>query len=83
MQLSEGGGQWAMDNGQLTNEEVYRHVSICAPYLEVVEEMTLKEFLEFHDHFKPFLSSLPVEKIISTLACRRRSINRSAIIQVV
>ena len=65
MQLSEGGGQWSIDDGQLTNEEVYKQVSICAPYLEVVEEMTLKEFLEFHHHFKPFLSSLSIDNIIS------------------
>ncbi len=58
MQSSEGGIQWSI-------EEVYNHVSICAPYLEVVEEMTLREFLEFHHHFKPFLPSLTIEKIIS------------------
>ena len=67
MQLSEGGGQWAMGNGPLANEEVYKLVSICAPYLEVVEEMTLKEFLEFHHHFKPFLPSFSIENIISII----------------
>jgi X-X-X-Leu-X-X-Gly heptad repeat protein len=51
MQLSEGNGQWSTGNGQLANEEVYKQVSLCAPYLEVVEEMTSKEFLEFHHHF--------------------------------
>jgi ABC-type multidrug transport system ATPase subunit len=70
MQLSEGGGQWTMGTGQLTNEEVYRQVSICAPYLEVVEEMTLKEFLEFHHHFKPFLSSVSIDDIISTIGLK-------------
>ncbi len=65
MQSSEGGIQWSMANGQWSIEEVYNHVSICAPYLEVVEEMTLREFLEFHHHFKPFLPSLTIEKIIS------------------
>lgn len=67
MQLSEGGGQWAMGNGPLANEDVYKLVSICAPYLEVVEEMTLKEFLEFHHHFKPFLPSFSIENIISII----------------
>src|ERR1051326_5988623 len=67
MQLSEGNGQWAMGNGQLANEEVYKQVSLCAPYLEVVEEMTLREFLQFHHHFKPFLPPLSIENIISTI----------------
>jgi len=67
MQLSEGNGEWVADNGQLANEEVYKQVSLCAPYLEVVEEMTLKEFLEFHHHFKPLLSSVWIDNIISTI----------------
>jgi ABC-type multidrug transport system ATPase subunit len=67
MQLSEGNGQWAGGNGQLANEDVYKQVSLCAPYLEVVEEMTLREFLQFHHHFKPFLSSLSIENIISMI----------------
>jgi len=67
MQLSEGGGQWVVGDGPLANEEVYKLVSICAPYLEVVEEMSLKEFLEFHHHFKPFLPSFSIENIISII----------------
>jgi len=67
MQLNEGNGQWTMDNGLLSNETIYNHISICAPYLEVVEEMTLIEFLNFHSGFKPFLSSITSEKIISIL----------------
>ena len=67
MQLNEGDGQWTMDNGPLSNESIYNHISICAPYLEVVEEMTLIEFLNFHAGFKPFLSSVTSEKIISIL----------------
>lgn len=67
MHINEGNGQWAIDNKQLENENVYRYVSICAPYLEVVEEMTLIEFLNFHSGFKPFLSSVSSEKIISIL----------------
>jgi ABC-type multidrug transport system ATPase subunit len=67
IQASEGNCQWSMVNGQLENENVFNHISICAPYLEVVEEMTVKEFLEFHHHFKPFLTSVTPEKIISIL----------------
>src|SRR5438034_5376583 len=48
MQPSEGNCAWSVAGGQLTNDEIYNCVSICTPYLEVVEEMTLKEFLEFH-----------------------------------
>ena len=67
MQVNEGNVQCSMNNAQCPVEELYKHVSICAPYLEVVEEMTLIEFLNFHAGFKPFLSSITSEKIISIL----------------
>lgn len=67
MQLNEGNIQHSIFNIQYPTEEVYNYVSICAPYLELIEEMTLKEFLEFHRQFKPFLSSVTPEKIISLL----------------
>jgi ABC-type multidrug transport system ATPase subunit len=52
-------------------EKIYSYVSICAPYLEVVEEMTLKEFLNFHNGFKPFLPGLTIEKIIAILGLEK------------
>ena len=67
MQVNEGNIQCSIDNTQCSIEELYKHVSICAPYLEVVEEMTLIEFLDFHAGFKPFPSSITSEKIISIL----------------
>lgn len=51
-------------NYEMPEEQVYRHISITAPYLEVIEEMTAKEFLHFHAQFKPFLPSLSVTAIL-------------------
>jgi ABC-type multidrug transport system ATPase subunit len=65
MELSEGKSIWEINSTQLTNEDIYKYVSICAPYLEVVEEMTLKEFFEFHCSFKPFLTSTNIDSVIS------------------
>ena len=67
MQVNEGNIQCSTDDAQCSIEELYKHVSICAPYLEVVEEMTLIEFLDFHSGFKPFLSSITSKKIVSIL----------------
>lgn len=42
-------------NGKdLAQEEVYRHVSIAAPYLGLYEDLSLKQAVEFHARFKPF-----------------------------
>lgn len=46
-------------------EDAYRFISIAAPYLEVVEEMTATEFLEFHKQFKPLLPGYNIREILS------------------
>ncbi len=67
LHANEGSIKYFTPAHQLPGEEIYRHISICAPYLEVVEEMTLIEFLHFHQNFKPFLSGVSVADIISIL----------------
>jgi len=56
---------------ELPTEAIYKSVSICAPYLEVVEEMTLKEFLEFHHGFKPFIAGISKETIMSAVGLEK------------
>ena len=60
-------------NGQLSTDLIYQYISIAAPYLEVVEEMTLTEFLKFHQNFKPFLPEVNIEKIISLIGLQKSS----------
>jgi ABC-type multidrug transport system ATPase subunit len=74
MQLSEGTVEYTNvnppQNGasrQFAQEHVYKHISFCAPYLELIEEMTLVEFLNFHAGFKDFLPGVDIEKIIEHL----------------
>lgn len=67
LQLSEGSIQYATGGKQLASEEVYKEISFCAPYLDVIEEMTLTEFLQFHKQFKSFLSSFTEKQIISEI----------------
>ncbi len=71
MHISEGNIEYSTLNAQCPSEKIYQHVSICAPYLEVVEEMTLKEFLLFHHGFKPFLPGITVESIITILGLEK------------
>ena len=49
--------------GQVLDPDlIFNHISFCAPYLELIEEMTLKEFLDYHFTFKTPL--LPIDEII-------------------
>jgi ABC-type multidrug transport system ATPase subunit len=44
--------------------EVYPQISFSAPGMDIVEELTLREFLEFHFTFKKPLSGLGITDII-------------------
>jgi ABC-type multidrug transport system ATPase subunit len=67
LMLSEGTLQYRKADKPVPEEYTYRQVSICAPYLEVIEEMTVTELLRFHQQFKPFLPGLDTQKIITLL----------------
>ena len=62
MQLSEGKISF-YNKSEVTAEKVYQSLSFCAPYLELLEEMTLKEFFLFHKGFKPFLNNYSEEDV--------------------
>jgi len=45
----------------------FREVAIAAPYLELLEEFTLREMISFHFKFKPFLPDYDTERILALL----------------
>jgi len=57
-------------DGSFDAANAYQFLSIAAPYLELIEEMTLLEFLQFHAHFKPFLNQLPISEIASMVGLK-------------
>jgi len=70
--MSEGKAQYAV-GAQLKEIEVdnaFRYISIAAPYLELIEEMTLLEMLEFHAQFKPLLSNTTIPEIITIIGLK-------------
>lgn len=52
----------ANKGNQIEEMEKYRFFSFAAPYLDLIEEMTALEFLQFHHSFKPLLN--PFEEIL-------------------
>ena len=52
-------------------ENVYQHIALAAPYLEVVEEMTATEFLTFHSKFKSFLPGIEIKQIIAKVGLEK------------
>jgi ABC-type multidrug transport system ATPase subunit len=48
----------------LLSEEVYRYISICTPYMELTEEFTLDEMLDFHLKFQNLVPGFTKERFI-------------------
>ena len=63
-QPTGSGGQKTESSQSPADEQHYTYISIAAPYLELIEEMTAKEMLEFHSKFKPLLLSASTEDIL-------------------
>ncbi|UTA69128.1 ATP-binding cassette domain-containing protein [Emticicia sp. 21SJ11W-3] len=62
--LPQSEGQIAyIENGEvLSIEEFYKKITIAAPYLELIEEFTLLEMVDFHIKFKPLKNNIsPVQ----------------------
>jgi ABC-type multidrug transport system ATPase subunit len=78
--MSEGKAQYEVGNRQpatgnkptqeIEVDKAFQYISIAAPYLELIEEMTLLEMLEFHAQFKPLLPHITIPDIISIIGLK-------------
>jgi ABC-type multidrug transport system ATPase subunit len=58
---------YSKDGIKIPEETIFEHISFCAPGMELIEEMTLKEMLEFHFQFKPLLPNYTKRGIIEKI----------------
>lgn len=64
---SEGSVKYQEGINKVEEESVFKKISIAAPYLELIEEMTATEFLAFHNQFKPMISNISIPEMLSTV----------------
>ena len=64
MALSLGQIEWLEGEKKVDPEKIYRKIAIAAPYLELIEEFTAIEFLEFHSKFKPLIEGVNISSIL-------------------
>lgn len=57
----------------LDPEQVYRHISLAAPYLALYEELPLAEVVATHQRFKALRNGMQAEDIIRTALLEGRS----------
>jgi ABC-type multidrug transport system ATPase subunit len=51
-------------------DEVYQHLSIATPYMDLIEDFTLQETLEFHFKLKEIRNNLPFDELMDILYLR-------------
>ncbi|CAH0994208.1 Linearmycin resistance ATP-binding protein LnrL [Emticicia aquatica] len=67
MPHSEGKVTYLFNNEIVEIDDIYKKIVIAAPYLELVEEFTLFESVEFHQKFKRFKDNLTPNQLIDLL----------------
>jgi ABC-type multidrug transport system ATPase subunit len=67
MPQTEGKVSYSNINQEVSVDDIYKKIVIAAPYLELVEEFTLLESIEFHQKFKPFKDNLSASELIEKI----------------
>lgn len=63
---SEGSIDYS-DGKEIPVDKIYTHLSFAAPYLDLVEEFTLQETIDFHFKFKGFFPGLDAAGLMDIL----------------
>jgi len=67
---SEGTISYTKGGVLLNPENVFEHLSMSAPYLELIEELTLRELIDFHFRFKKYRSGLDRDLMIDLMGLK-------------
>lgn len=65
---SKGDIAFIHHNIQVKEENVYKNIGYAAPYIELIEELTLEEALKFHTRLKPLLPGFTPAALYELLA---------------
>ena len=64
---TEGQIDYTENDSIIDTNNIFSTSSIAAPYIELIEEMTAIEFLEFHLKFKPLINTKSFEEILESV----------------
>lgn len=59
-------------NGQVIDkDEIYQYLSFASPYIDLIEEFTLSETINFHKQFKPFIKNLGTADFLEVIELKK------------
>lgn len=53
-----------IDSSKITADEIYQKVSMAAPWMELIEEFTLEESLQFHGRFRNWIKPYTIKQLL-------------------
>ena len=63
---SKGSINYTINDHTISNDHIFHYLSMATPYLDLIEEMTTKELIEFQAIFKPYKVGIKPEMIMET-----------------
>ncbi|HRG78912.1 MAG TPA: ATP-binding cassette domain-containing protein [Cyclobacteriaceae bacterium] len=67
MLASQGSISYENEGRELPTDQVYKHIAIAAPYMDLIDEFTLIEMVRFHFKFKKTRNNLTIEEVVGLL----------------
>lgn len=61
---SAGFIEYSGNEKKIDEEEIFRHLSFAAPYMELIEEFTALEMISFQKEFKPLLPEISSDDVL-------------------
>lgn len=61
---SAGSIHYYLNEQEITQSDFYKHVSIATPYMDLIDEFTLSEMVNFHFRFKETRDNKSLEEVI-------------------
>ncbi|MXV49735.1 ATP-binding cassette domain-containing protein [Pedobacter sp. HMF7647] len=68
---SEGKITYRRNDVEISTDHIFHSLSIAAPYLELIEEFTLSELIDFHFKFKAYVPGFDRGRLIELLGFER------------
>ena len=68
---SAGNISYTLDGKIIVADEVFKQLSLAAPYLELIEEFTLSEMIDFHFKFKAYKTGIDRDAVIDILGMQK------------
>ena len=68
---NEGSISYSLNGENLASDAPYKQIAFAAPYLEMIEELTATEMLQFHTRFKPFVQGHSIPAVLQAVGLEK------------